>query len=341
MAYKPMLCPHGVLGVNKCMDCRRAVHKRYHARKRARLGPPRLANPPQLCPHGVLGITKCRECRSEYDRAYALRFPEKVKAKNARQVERDRQRRKAESRPRRHGGGFRPQLCPHGVLGRTTCIECVRAKQRATKARAYAKDPARVIAASKARREANLPHYRERAYLRNIEKKLQPGAAFDPTVTHRALIAKVGTACHYCSKPTAQYGIDAYARPDYPTIDHVYPVSLGGGHTWANVVLACRQCNSEKQDDVCKACGGPITEIGLTICAKCAVKERFAVCRQCGYVEMSSGHCDRCHAKGPGIWLADNLTRKAAYAMSRSLGFEPKGLAPTKPKYLTWDEGAA
>lgn len=32
------------------------------------------------------------------------------------------------------------------------------------------------------------------------------------------------------------------------TIDHVVPRSKGGRHTWDNVVAACRQCNSRKDD---------------------------------------------------------------------------------------------
>lgn len=34
----------------------------------------------------------------------------------------------------------------------------------------------------------------------------------------------------------------------YPSIDHVVPVSKGGTHTWANIKLAHRECNSKKRD---------------------------------------------------------------------------------------------
>lgn len=36
----------------------------------------------------------------------------------------------------------------------------------------------------------------------------------------------------------------------YPSIDHYVPLSKGGEHSWANVMLACRKCNSEKADKV-------------------------------------------------------------------------------------------
>lgn len=36
----------------------------------------------------------------------------------------------------------------------------------------------------------------------------------------------------------------------YPTIDHVIPLARGGTHTWDNVRLACRLCNSTKGDSL-------------------------------------------------------------------------------------------
>lgn len=41
--------------------------------------------------------------------------------------------------------------------------------------------------------------------------------------------------CRYCSRPA-------------DTVDHVVPRSKGGGHDDANLVAACRRCNSRKQD---------------------------------------------------------------------------------------------
>lgn len=36
----------------------------------------------------------------------------------------------------------------------------------------------------------------------------------------------------------------------YPSIDHIIPLSAGGKHSWGNVALACRKCNTEKRDKV-------------------------------------------------------------------------------------------
>jgi len=42
-------------------------------------------------------------------------------------------------------------------------------------------------------------------------------------------------ACQYCGSNEKQL-----------TLDHVIPRSLGGNHTWENLVAACRQCNHRK-----------------------------------------------------------------------------------------------
>jgi len=35
-------------------------------------------------------------------------------------------------------------------------------------------------------------------------------------------------------------------QPTSPEIDHIIPISQGGGHTWDNVQCACRKCNMKK-----------------------------------------------------------------------------------------------
>lgn len=40
------------------------------------------------------------------------------------------------------------------------------------------------------------------------------------------------------------------AGEHYPSVDHVFPVAKGGTHTWDNIKLACRKCNSIKRDRI-------------------------------------------------------------------------------------------
>lgn len=46
--------------------------------------------------------------------------------------------------------------------------------------------------------------------------------------------------CYYCGKPHQLREL---------TIDHVIPMSKGGGHTRDNVVMACIKCNASKGED--------------------------------------------------------------------------------------------
>jgi 5-methylcytosine-specific restriction endonuclease McrA len=61
-----------------------------------------------------------------------------------------------------------------------------------------------------------------------------PYAATVP-LTRRAVFARDGGRCVYCSAPAT-------------SLDHVVPRSRGGTHTWDNVVSACARCNHVKAD---------------------------------------------------------------------------------------------
>jgi 5-methylcytosine-specific restriction endonuclease McrA len=56
------------------------------------------------------------------------------------------------------------------------------------------------------------------------------------------IIAAHENRCAYCGRPFSD---------DLPvTIDHVHPIARGGHHTAANVVPACKPCNSRKKDRI-------------------------------------------------------------------------------------------
>jgi 5-methylcytosine-specific restriction endonuclease McrA len=54
-------------------------------------------------------------------------------------------------------------------------------------------------------------------------------------LSRREVFSRDGHACQYCGKSTADL-----------TLDHVVPRGRGGGHTWDNLVTACRSCNHRK-----------------------------------------------------------------------------------------------
>lgn len=75
------------------------------------------------------------------------------------------------------------------------------------------------------------------------------GVHYDSNVKAKLVIERdectcqiCGKRCDFMDKRWGNFG------PDYPTVDHIVPLSKGGTHTWDNVQCACALCNSEKRD---------------------------------------------------------------------------------------------
>lgn len=75
------------------------------------------------------------------------------------------------------------------------------------------------------------------------------GSHYDSSVKREAVIKRDKGVCQICGKQCdpndKSWGTSG---PDYPTLDHIRPLSKGGTHTWDNVQCACGMCNSEKRD---------------------------------------------------------------------------------------------
>lgn len=91
---------------------------------------------------------------------------------------------------------------------------------------------------------------------RKITKRFA-GREIDLTITLDELIKRDNNICYICGKPCD--GSDFVVKNgyticgnQYPSIDHVIPASKGGTHTWNNVRLAHRLCNSYKCDSLYK-----------------------------------------------------------------------------------------
>ena len=84
-------------------------------------------------------------------------------------------------------------------------------------------------------------------------KKLKD-AVIDNDITLGKLYQRDGGKCYLCGQVcdwndyTIREDGTFIANNNYPSIDHVKPLSKGGKHAWANVRLACRGCNSKKSD---------------------------------------------------------------------------------------------
>jgi len=109
----------------------------------------------------------------------------------------------------------------------------------------YCSSECRKKAERKNRRKYNVTHGKHK--LRSIKY----GVEFDRTVNLDDMLIRYGTKCSLCGGECNinDYKIVNGARiygDDYPSIDHIKPMSRGGGHTWDNVQVAHRGCNTKK-----------------------------------------------------------------------------------------------
>ena len=81
------------------------------------------------------------------------------------------------------------------------------------------------------------PSHRQRA--------LRFGGSYEKNITLRALIERDGDDCRLCGEPVEK-GVWGVWNPRGGSIDHIVPMSTGGGHTWDNVQVAHRICNTRK-----------------------------------------------------------------------------------------------
>lgn len=70
----------------------------------------------------------------------------------------------------------------------------------------------------------------------------------DNDITLEKLFERDKGICRLCGKPCDRN--DKTCGPNYPSIDHIIPISKGGKHVWDNVQLAHRQCNIAKRDTI-------------------------------------------------------------------------------------------
>lgn len=92
---------------------------------------------------------------------------------------------------------------------------------------------------------------------RELKRRIKISAAMvDKDITLDRLIAKQGSTCRLCGELTDPTDFEILedgafvAGNKYPSIDHVIPLSRSGQHSWDNVQVACRICNSIKSDSM-------------------------------------------------------------------------------------------
>lgn len=114
----------------------------------------------------------------------------------------------------------------------------------------YCSSKCRKTHESRSRKKYNLTHGK------HSKRCIKYGVEFDKTVNLEELISKVGMRCAlcggFCDKTDYNVVNGAYIFGDnYPSIDHIIPLSKGiKGHTWDNVQIAHRGCNTKKGTNV-------------------------------------------------------------------------------------------
>ena len=113
----------------------------------------------------------------------------------------------------------------------------------------YCSSECRKNAERKQHRKYNVTHGKHK--LRSIKY----GVEFDNSVNLDDMLRRFGTKCAICGYECNldDYQIVKGARiygNDYPSIDHIKPMSKGGSHTWDNVQVAHRICNTKKGAEI-------------------------------------------------------------------------------------------
>lgn len=81
------------------------------------------------------------------------------------------------------------------------------------------------------------------------QNRIPKNQIIDNDITLEALYRRDSGVCYLCGKPcdwSDKNGVTV--GPNYPSIDHLIPVSRGGFHAWDNVRLAHFLCNAKKSD---------------------------------------------------------------------------------------------
>lgn len=167
-----------------------------------------------------------QEDRREWQRAWRLRNRDSHLAARRNYAERNKEKMREQAR-----AGYQ-RFHKMNLLRRAKYRATHQEKENAARRKRYAQDPQKDIQTSKAWFDnhpgAHTIYARQR-------RQLQAGLPNTLTSEEWAnIVASYRYRCVYCQKQCKM------------TLDHIIPVSKGGGTTAHNIVPACKSCNSKK-----------------------------------------------------------------------------------------------
>jgi 5-methylcytosine-specific restriction endonuclease McrA len=84
---------------------------------------------------------------------------------------------------------------------------------------------------------------------RDKEIAIYYGNKYEP-INRRYVYMKHNYICTSCGVKCIHPNKDSYNQSNAATLDHIIPKSKGGSHTYDNVTLLCRSCNTKKSDKI-------------------------------------------------------------------------------------------
>jgi len=82
---------------------------------------------------------------------------------------------------------------------------------------------------------------------KHIKRAKARGVTYDQITSAELNAIRNSGECYWCGGKTTQYDGVEWKATD-ATIEHIVPLSEGGGHTWDNVACACAACNFGRGD---------------------------------------------------------------------------------------------
>jgi 5-methylcytosine-specific restriction endonuclease McrA len=84
---------------------------------------------------------------------------------------------------------------------------------------------------------------------KHIDRARHAGVTYVSGISAEKIFRRDNWCCQLCKCKTPERLCGTFA-PNAPELDHIVPLSAGGGHTWENVQCACRKCNISKGSKV-------------------------------------------------------------------------------------------